>query len=77
MNTTKTTPAPPRLPPIRVSVETGLPALAVSDGHCWVQLPVLSLEQGLRFCRTLGYSVPDDTRARIATGAIVTLEVKP
>jgi hypothetical protein len=74
MTTVKTTKPPPRLPPIRIGLEVGLPTIAICDTHSWIQLPILSLEQGLRFVRTLGYDVPADCRARIAAGQIVTLE---
>jgi hypothetical protein len=58
---------------LRIALEVGLPCLSAWDGHAWVQLPILSLVQGLRFCRALGVDVPVDCRARIAAGQIVTL----
>jgi hypothetical protein len=73
MITTKTT-APPRLPAIRLSIECGLPAIAVCDGHAWTMLPCTSLHLALRFAGALGYSIPSDACERIRQGQIVTLE---
>jgi hypothetical protein len=69
-----TTKAPPRLPPLRIGLECGLPNLSVRDGAGWVQMPIVSVTLGLHFLKALGYEVPADTRARIAAGAIVTIE---
>jgi hypothetical protein len=77
MTTVKTTKPPPRLPPIRIGLECGLPTLSIFDGHSWIMLTILSLEQGLRFCRALGYETPADCRERIRAGQIVELERKP
>ena len=74
----RTTKAPARLPPIRVGLEAGMVNLSVRDGAgIWHQLQVIHFGQAVAFCQALGYAVPDDVRARIAAGTIVTLEVKP
>jgi hypothetical protein len=70
INTTQT------LPALRVSLECGMPTLAAFNGHDWVQLPVLSILQAIKFAATLGYTLPDDAFSRVKDGAIVTLEQK-
>jgi len=77
MSITKTTPAPPRLPPLRIGLECGLVTLSVFDGATWCMLPCTSLRLALRFMAVFGYEAPADVVARIAAGAIVELAVKP
>ncbi len=77
----KKTPAPLPWPrgALRVGLEVGLPAISIFDGEKWIMLPVLSVDQALRFCKAMNYSVPEHAHSRIRAGQIVTLllEVKP
>jgi len=71
------TPQTLKLPPLRIGLDVGLPAISIFDGERWVMRPCLDAGQGLRFARALGYEVPPDARERIRAGQIVELERKP
>lgn len=65
------TPAP--LPPLRLSIENGLPNVALFHVDRWIRLQVLYLPQVFAFAAALGHEIPPDAITRIKNGGIVEL----